>query len=990
MDANEIKGMNTRGTGGIAGWLMPVVSRFWTVVLVVGAISVLAAWALPGIAIQNDLSFMLPDDNRAKLDFRAAEERFGNSGGIAIAIYTPEGIYQPDLLQRVRQLATLCRELNIRIPAMELAAQLHLSAEQGLALASLLQSLSTDPEFNARMLAETMASQESLAEAISDALPAFLEIEDGEAFSRGLADRLTSLAAADASLAQALSAFAVRTTDLLGHVRNTWVDQVIALTETDSVWPEFTDHAPIVAAMAPFGFSDGPALARWADILLEAGATAPAAIQTFPNSRLQQAGLPESFLTALSSRLSADAADALARAMADAPKQIRVADLTPREITAEAMDAIRARLHAWPFLEKGIYSRDEKSLLVVLRTAPNLDQPNRALLQEVVKDAVNRLFGDGRYAIHMAGYGVVDEAVARLMVQDVARLFPLVIGVVLLFLFFSFRNLAGVLYPLLTVLIAVAWTIAAMALLNIPLSAVGTAMPVLLVAVGSAYGIHLVHYFALHHGGTADRYSAVSDTLNGTGWGVVMAGLTTVAGFASLAFNSIVPLRNFGLFTALGVLLALLVSLLLIPALLLRFGVKAPAPGRHPSRSAALLHRISHGLLGAIARFATARPKTVLLLAAVLLLGAALRFSDVRVEMNNVAFFKEGSEIRRADAFINRNFAGTVDIRMVFTAAAENGVIDPVVLDAMTAIGRALQARHAEIGKTLSVVDLIRKMNQAFYFNDPSYYRLPTRADLAGDQSPEALKAHLASYIDKFQRSDTRPFIDPAKKEAVLILQLNTASSAVSKKILGSVRELLAGPTGEVLRQKSVRVHCTGIGALYLEAEHMIVNGQMLSIAGSILIVLVLVALIMRSLPYGLLSIVPLCVAIGINFGIMGMLDIPLDAATAISACVAIGIGIDYGLHYLNRYRILRAEGRAHGEAAVLTAQTTGGAILINALAVAAGFAVLLCSAFVPLTHLGFLIALTMLTSATGALFLLPAVLSLLHIPSKSAHAEKE
>ncbi|MBI5062393.1 MAG: MMPL family transporter, partial [Desulfatitalea sp.] len=682
----------------MSAWLMPLVSRFWLVVLIVGAISVLAAWALPRIAIQNDLSFMLPDDNRAKMNFRVAEERFGNSGGIAIAIMSPEGIYQPDLLQRVRQFTARCRELNIRIPAGELGARWHLSAEQGLALAGLLQSLSADPEFNTRLLAESMATPEGLAEMISDGLPAFLEIEDAERFSRELADQLIALAASRPSLAEELYAFAMRTTDLRGHVRNVWVDQVVALTETDTVWPEFTDHAPIAAAMAPFGFSAGPDLERFTDLLLEAGVTRSDAIQAFPAVRLQKAGLSAEFLAALNRRLTPEAAAVLARTMAAAPKQIRVADLTPREITAEAMEAIQARLRAWSFLEKGIYSQDEKSLLVVVRTAPNLDQPNRAMLLEAIKPEVNRLFGDGRYTIHMAGYGVVDEAVARLMIQDVARLFPLVIGVVILFLFFSFRNLAGVLYPLLTVLMAVAWSIAAMSLLDVPLSAVGTAMPVLLVAVGSAYGIHLVHYFALHHGGTAARRPAVAATLDGTGWGVVLAGLTTVAGFASLASNSLVPLRAFGIFTALGVLFALLVSLVLIPALLLRFGVKAPAPARNPSQSAMLLHRFSRGLLGGLVHFASGHPKTVLLSAAVILAGAAFSFSDVRVEMNNVAFFKDNSEIRQADTFINRHFAGTVDIRMVFSASAENGVIDPAVLATMDSLGRALQARHAQIG----------------------------------------------------------------------------------------------------------------------------------------------------------------------------------------------------------------------------------------------------------------------------------------------------
>jgi predicted RND superfamily exporter protein len=109
----------------------------------------------------------------------------------------------------------------------------------------------------------------------------------------------------------------------------------------------------------------------------------------------------------------------------------------------------------------------------------------------------------------------------------------------------------------------------------------------------------------------------------------------------------------------------------------------------------------------------------------------------------------------------------------------------------------------------------------------------------------------------------------------------------------------------------------------------------------------------------------------------MGVCQIPLDAATAIVACVAIGIGIDYGLHYLNRYRILLNKGLGHNQAVIETSNTVGGAIVINAVSVAAGFSVLMLSEFVPLINLGALIALTMITSAIGALTLMPAILTL-------------
>jgi uncharacterized protein len=964
-------------TRRMSTWLLPLAMRFRSVMLLACLISGLAAWAIPQLEIQNDLMSMLPETNSKRAAYMDAEETFGNPGGIAIAISAAGSIYQADLLNRVRELAAACRELNIRLPARQLAARWDLPPEQALALAGLLQSLSTEPAFSVEFMASMLRTPEELQEAVYDALPAFIQIEDADLFSGELAQALISLAAGRPLLAADLFETARQTTDTRGRFHSIWIDQVVALTETDTVWPEFTDHTGIASAMVPFGFASGPDLARYADILLEAGATNADAIAAYPILELAKAGVSPHFLDFLQSRLTAPAALALAQALAEAPKQIRVGGLVPRYLTEAALESVPMRLRSWSFFEKGLYSVDEKSLLVVVRSSPNLDQANRERLLEGIKGELERLFGDGRYTIHLAGYAVVDQAVGQRMIRDVARLFPIVALVVMLFLLVSFRSVSGVLYPLLTVLMAVAWCMGAMALLKVPLSVVGTAMPVLLVAVGSAYGIHLVHYYSRRYGGHSDRRRGVADTLDGTGRGVLMAGLTTVAGFASLSFNDIVPLRDFGIFSALGVLLALLVSLTLIPALLGRFGVSRPS--RQPGRAASLLDRASGRLIGSATRIANRKPRTVLIAAGGVVLLSVLCFSGLRVEMNNIAFFKHASDIRRADAFINRTFAGTVNIRVVFSASENNGALDPVVLDAMAHIGKSLQERHPQIGKTLSVVDLISKMNQAFFFNDPSFYRLPVVADLAGERTEAALKAHVASYLDKYQRSDTRPFIDAAKKETLLVLQVNTASSAVSKEIVRSVQDLLKGPLGEHLRQKGVRVHTTGIGALYLEAEQLIVKGQLRSIAVSVAIVFLIVSLIMRSLAYGALAILPLCVSICVNFGIMGLFDIPLDAATAIAACVAIGIGIDYGLHYINRYRIERAAGNDHREAIRLTGSTTGGSICINALAVSAGFSVLLLSAFVPLIHLGLLIALTMLTSAACALTIIPAVLSLAH-----------
>jgi predicted RND superfamily exporter protein len=967
---------------------MVLASKPVLVLSVILGISLAAAYELPKISIQNDLMFMLPEKNASKNLYLDSEETYGNAGGIAVSITSGEGIFQKDIIARTAELGKGLRELNIRIPADQLERHLDLTAENAMVLAYFLQSLSLDPAFDTKAMVELIQDRDKLAEAISDAIPPEAGIEDPDGISGKLADILSTRSESDRSLSPYLTEFAGKTTDRRGRYKNIWVDEVVSVTENDTVWPEFSDKTPIYDAMKPYGLVPSTESDRYLDSLLENGALNSGKIMDFTGKVSETEGYSRGFMTELGRVLTPAAAAALEKTMESAPKQIRVGKLVPGDLSPSGLALFRNRLHSWTFFEKGLYSKDGKSLLVIVKSSPNLDQKNRELLLNGVKSEIKRVFGDGKYTVRLAGYSVVDEAVGRRMIEDVLRLFPIVVLVVVCFLFASFRSFAGVVYPLLTVMLAVLWCVGLMAFTGVPLSVVTTALPVILVAVGSAYGIHLVHYYSHQHGGKAGNHAGVADTLSSTGVGVLMAGLTTFAGFASLVFNDIVPLRDFGTFTSLGVLFSMGVSFFIIPSLLLKFGA-SPRENK-TSKSGKVFERILSRILEPLTGFSKAHPVTVVVAAVLVILVSVLGFSKLHVEMNNITFFKKSSDIRTADAFINKNFSGTVDIRLVFSSRASNGVLEPEVLATLSEMARIIQERHPEVVKTISVNDFLRKMNQAFYFNAPYTYKVPGIEDLEGEQSVDALKGHLSSYLDKYRRSDMRPFIDTEKKNAVLMLQVNTGSSAVTSGILKTVDSLLAGPMGKTLEENGVSVTKTGTGALYLEAEHMIVKGQMASIAVSFIIVLVLVSFIMRSFMYGVLSVVPLFITLAVNFGLMGLLAIPLDAGTAISACVAIGIGIDYGLHYLNRYKIALKEGYGHEEAVEITSRATGGPIVINAFSVAAGFSVLLLSEFVPLENLGFLIALTMLVSSAGALTVLPAVLTLIQKKINKENAMKK
>ena len=155
----------------------------------------------------------------------------------------------------------------------------------------------------------------------------------------------------------------------------------------------------------------------------------------------------------------------------------------------------------------------------------------------------------------------------------------------------------------------------------------------------------------------------------------------------------------------------------------------------------------------------------------------------------------------------------------------------------------------------------------------------------------------------------------------------------------------------------------------------MITDAQVRSIVVSLSLVFLIVAVTFRSLVAGLYGILPLGLTLLVNFAVMGFASITLDVATAMVSSVAVGIGIDYTIHFLSAYKRERVRHGTVKEAERRTLRTTGRAITFNAISVAAGFAVLVLSRFNPLMYMGGLIALTMIVSSTASLTILPVLL---------------
>jgi hypothetical protein len=273
----------------------------------------------------------------------------------------------------------------------------------------------------------------------------------------------------------------------------------------------------------------------------------------------------------------------------------------------------------------------------------------------------------------------------------------------------------------------------------------------------------------------------------------------------------------------------------------------------------------------------------------------------------------------------------------------------------------------------MSTGELIEQINRQLNFQGEYYNEIPTDPEKYPVSSTEELSNLISQYLLVYSGS-LDDFADDSLEpsRARMSVQLR----ATNTRAMARIKEDIYSYAQDYFPE-GYRVTVAGWADMERAVTNLIVRSQIMSLLSAFLVVFVIVAAANRSLAAGLYGIVPLTFAVLFNFGLMGLAGIELDIATAMIASIAIGIGVDYTIHFLSRYR---TEWNATGdpdEATRRTILTTGRAIVFNAFAVAAGFAVLLFSNFNPLRYVGLLVAIIMGTSSVAAMTILPVLLNI-------------
>ena len=392
--------------------------------------------------------------------------------------------------------------------------------------------------------------------------------------------------------------------------------------------------------------------------------------------------------------------------------------------TRAEISALKQKLLSWDIYRRSLISDDFRAtqILVPLTITSEMASRPEVINSFIeIRDIAKEMFR-GHAEVYVTGIPIISAVITEAMREDLITMIPLVVLVVLFVLFFSFRKFTFVALPLITVLTAVIWSIGAMPLLGIKLSVVSSVLPVILVAVGSAYGIHMVtHYLEdtkAHPGLNAEEHFALVLTIiRKIGKAVFLTAITTMAGFSSFCLTSVVPIREFGFFSTFGVLVTFLAAVTLIPALLIIRGPRPVKTGPAEKTSGLSLDSHSWSFAAFFSRMVQNRGAVIFAVVLIILFST---WGATKVVMDNVfvEYFKATTDISRSDRFIREKFGGSKVVSVVVQADTTETLLMPDVLVAMDGLGSYLEEQVSEAGKVMGFTDLVKRINQVLNANE--------------------------------------------------------------------------------------------------------------------------------------------------------------------------------------------------------------------------------------------------------------------------------
>lgn len=566
------------------------------------------------------------------------------------------------------------------------------------------------------------------------------------------------------------------------------------------------------------------------------------------------------------------------------------------------------------------------------------------------------------FEIHLAGEPLVTFALTRAMADDLPRMFGWALALIGVLIIGLFGRLMPVALAFAVVVLSLLSTLGISELIGIPVSLPTQILPVFILAVGVGYSVHLMTLFYREMALEADRRRALERSLRHVGLPILMTAVTTAAGLISFLAAEMQQVVDLGILSSAGVVVTLIYSLTLLPALLMLI------PSRLSARSSFAGLDGENLFLSACARVSVLHPRKVVAGALLLALLPISRLGDFDVTADAIDYFPEDHWLHRAVDFVDERAGGMMSLEVVVDTGRENGLHEPEVLagieDLRTLI-RQLEFEGENVGRTSSFLEVLKETHRALNENRPEFYAVP---------ESRALIAQELLLFENSGSDDLEKLVDSRWSKARFSVRMDWEDGVEKQRFLDRVSPRIREAMGD-----KANLELTGIARMIGRIASATTESLVQSYSLALALITPLMMILIGSLRAGLVSMIPNLLPILMTMGFVIGAGLKFDILMMLGGCIAIGLAVDDSIHFITSFRREYARTGDPASSVEHTMATTGRALLFTSVVLVAGFSVLGLSSMSNLANLGWMTA-----GAIGLAFVLdvtvtPALLVLTH-----------
>ncbi|MCZ8090957.1 MAG: MMPL family transporter [Flavobacterium sp.] len=560
--------------------------------------------------------------------------------------------------------------------------------------------------------------------------------------------------------------------------------------------------------------------------------------------------------------------------------------------------------------------------------------------------------------LHTSGMPYIRTLNAKTIIDEIGLFIGAALLITSLIFFYFFRSFRATLISLIIVIIGVMWSFGIIAGLGYEINVLTALVPTLVIVIGIPNCIFFINKYHQEYYKHANKAKALQRVITKTGTATLMTNITTAVGFATFIATNNDLLREFGIVTTINILAIYMLCLLIVPIF---FSYIPPPIPRHLGH---LQRESLTSFLKWIVNTVKYNRVGVYVTAVCLLVFGIIGINKIKVSGSIIEDMPKNTTFFDDIRFFEKEFDGVMPLEIMIDTKRKNGAMKLSNLRRMEELEQTIMD-VPELSKPLSVVNIAKSFNQAYYNGNPEYYSLPS------SQEEIFLLPYIKNSLKNSKENQLKSYITAdgsvARMTTFIKDENGEKMESIEAHIRNKVNKLFPSPRYEVI--------ITGKPSVFQKGTKYLLDNLLSSLLFAFALTGGLVAVMFRSLKMVLVSIIPNLLPLLMTAGLMGFLGIPLKPSTLLVFGIAFGMSVDDTLRFLAQYRLELARNDWKIKKSVFaTFNDAGISMFYTSIVLFFGFSVFMLSSFGGTVALGGLVALTLSFGMLSNLVLLPSL----------------